>query len=304
MIIPSKIVILINWLNEKIKEIQRNKCLGWILLISSYIYPIILIYLSWEEIRVIKWDNLIGNFLLSFLLYSSSLLLQSINWTLVVNGSILIFLQDSEIFFQTLLMRRLPGGFWHWLGRINLYSANDLGNKNNIIKANLYEWSALILTGLTFYLFLTHYLAGTIIYVVVFLILLKMKTKTQKVAINNYFLVFVITISYLICWFFGGVIVQVLSTNLINSQGLTLITSCKTWALTGSVGSLTFFLPNGLFVREISFIALLSQILEFSEIILLALLVRLLFTFSDIIGSTGALLGIKLFRHIKSKNNY
>lgn len=300
MIIPEKITLFLKCFFDKLKELQKNKWLGRILLISSYIYPLILIYLSWEEINEINWDSFIDNLLLSFLFYSSSLLLQSMNWTVVVNGNLTNYLQDSEIFFHTLLMRRLPGGFWHWLGRINLYAANDLKDNNNIIKANIYEWTALILTGLTVFLLLTHYIAGIVAFVVVFLILLKMKTKSQKWTMSGYVLIFGIIISYMFCWFIGGVIIQVLSTNLNYSQALPLLTSCKTWALTGAVGMLTFFLPNGLFVRELSFTALLSSLLDFSEIIFLALLVRLLFTFSDIIGSSAVLLGIKISKNIKS----
>ena len=302
MTISRKIALILNFFINKFKELQKNKWLGRVLLFFSYVYPIVLIYLSWEEIREIKWDSLIENFLLSFLFYTSSLLLQSMNWTVVVNGNLCTYLQDSEIYFRSLLMRRLPGGFWHWLGRINLYASSDLRNKERIVKANFYEWWALSLTGFTFYLLITHYLAGTIAYVVLFLFLFSMKIKRQQKTLIEFLWNFGITIAYMLCWFLGGVIIQILSTNLNNSRALTLLTSCKTWALTGAFGTLTFFLPSGLFIRELSFTALLSPVLEFSEIIFLALLVRLLFTIGDIIGSTAVLVAIKLIIIIKSKN--
>jgi len=294
--ISNKIIFILN----KLKRIQRNKWFGRMLLIFSFFYPIGLIYLSWEEIKELKWDSLFYSFSISFLLYLVSLLFQSLNWSIIVNGNLSDFIHDSEIYFRTVLMRRLPGGFWHWLGRINFYNVDDIKDKNKIIRANVSEWGALILTGISTFLFVKNYIAGILSFIITFAVLLILRIHAHGRSFNDFLWGLFLVCSYTICWILGGLILNILTSDMILINSLPLKVAFSTWALTGTTGTLVFFLPSGIFIREFSLTALLLPYLGISNIILLALLLRLIFTFSDIIGSLMGLGGIRLIKKLNS----
>ena len=50
-----------------------------------------------------------------------------------------------EIYARMILVRRLPGGIWHWLGRATLYTATTSVRTKVVLFGNLMEWGMLIL---------------------------------------------------------------------------------------------------------------------------------------------------------------
>ena len=149
----NKLKKIRDFFTKIISTIKGNRLLGTILTILSIIYPIILFSLSWNEIKKIETINptLV---LSSAILYIFSTFIQMLNWIIILKGQFKNIQSDMRIYFKTLLMQRLPGGFWQWVGRINLYNNNDdqSFSSNQTLHASIYERITLIASGLICYL--------------------------------------------------------------------------------------------------------------------------------------------------------
>ena len=285
-----------------LQALRANPWFSRTLFLFSILYPLALLYFSRSEIANISWKTVWVNFLVCLGLYYLSMLLQCLNWSLILHGHTRDLLENSEIYFKTLLMRRLPGGFWHWLGRSNLYS--DLGTVEgpDLSRANLREWLGLILTGLACFAATVNLFLGIAVFIMSWLAVSFIVGRQKTSAPARPVLMLIVFAIYVVCWFLGALILKVLLTGIAAPAGVPFMLSLKVWSLSGAVATLAFFMPNGALIREFTLSALLAPWFDLPKVLLLALQIRIVFTVSDVLFALLSLQILKWVRQGKSSS--
>lgn len=289
-------------IKARVNALRGNPWFSRLLFFFSVLYLVALLYLSRSEIKNIHWDAVWVSFLFCGGLYYVSMVLLCINWSIILDGNTRHFRNNSEIYFRTLLMRRLPGGFWHWLGRSNLYG--DLGtvNSTDLGRANLSEWLGLILTGLSCFVATINVYLGVVAFILSWLILAFGLGRQNKSAPTRPVLMLFVFAIYIACWVLGALILNILLNGIIAPASASLLLSLKVWSLSGAVATLAFFMPNGALIREFTLSALLTPWFELPKIIMLALQIRIIFTVSDILFALLSLQFLKWIGGGKSRS--
>lgn len=283
-----------------LSTLRQNPLIAKALQVLSYVYPLALLIISRKEILRIQWQTFIPLFLICLLLYYTSMLLQCLNWSLLVDQNLKRLQFNSQVYFQTILMKRLPGGFWHWLGRNKLY--NSEGNsetEKQLRQSNLYEWLILILTGFSSYLSTKHLWIGVLCILATILLsvyLLQRRHLGWKMVI---WMGILSNMLYLLCWLIGAWVLFLLLEN-INPTAVSFSVSMAAWGLSGAFGMLFFFMPSGAIVRDLSLTALLSTYINPTQVALVALEIRIIFTLGEVLWSLFNLQIIKLLQKRKA----
>ncbi|MDF1520274.1 MAG: hypothetical protein P1P73_07310 [Brevefilum sp.] len=282
MKLSDSVRALVQRISKIITALQLNEKINAFLIAFSYLYPIILIAISWKDIGDLDINNFAKPFLLSMLFGFVSLILQAMNWDIIVGNKYSNLTNNIEIYFKTLLMRRLPGGFWHWHGRVSLYNNAIEQKSNKIGKANTIEFLGLVLSGATTFLLVEHFYWGWVLFIFSYLVMFHLEREKFSNDVSKYLVPLILLFSYMICWFMGGLILDTLLTYISPTISITLLKSISFWVITGTVGTVFFFMPvTGIF-RELTLTALLSPYLDFSKIILLSLLIRVILYLGDV----------------------
>ena len=292
------------WMDRIRSLAQGLRAKPWIsrlLLALSILYILLLLYLSRSEIQNIDWGSFGARFAICAGLYYLSMLLQNLNWSLIVDQNTRGLRENSEIYFNTLLMKRLPGGFWHWLGRSNMYAEKEKTPANNLVKSNLIEWLSLILTGLCCYVATLTIWGGIAILVLSAGVILRLGRNPSRSNLQSLPRVFLMLGLYLACWLLGARIMDILLDGIIAPQTSPFLLSIKTWSLSGSVATFVFFLPNGALIREFTLTALLTPYYDLPKVVMLALQIRLVFTLSEVVFSLLSLQLIRLSQRLTDR---
>ncbi|HPT24435.1 MAG: hypothetical protein VB029_06635 [Anaerolineaceae bacterium] len=291
----SKVFTGLEKIKTRVNALRGNPWFSRLLFLLSILYLLALLFLSRSEVANINWRTVWVSFLVCMGLYYLSMLFQCLNWSLILHGHTRDLRENSEIYFKTLLMRRLPGGFWHWLGRSNLYG--DLGtvNSTDLGRANLSEWLGLILTGLSCFVATINVYLGLAAFFLSWLILAFGLGRQNKSAPGRPVLMLFILAIYIACWVLGALILNILLNGIIAPANASLLLALKVWSLSGAVATLAFFMPNGALIREFTLSALLTPWFELPKVIMLALQIRIIFTISDILF---ALLSLQILKWI------
>jgi hypothetical protein len=273
-----------------IQKVKNSKVLLLSLTLLSIAYPILLICLSWDEIIRIKNVNL-SFLIISFVLYLTSTIIQSLNWTIILKRPLKKFFEDVLIYSRTLLMQRLPGGFWQWIGRINIYESKTSVSSKTTFTAIFYERITLIASGFVSFLLFNNILLGFAGIIIIWILLSLWKRKDHPHFSDSLFYQSVHIFSYIICWILGGLLLHTIIVSLYPNIIFSVNKSIVIWSITGMLGLVFFFLPGGIGIRELSLSTLLMPELDFSQTILISLSLRILFLSSDLlIGLMGILL--------------
>lgn len=291
---------------NRIKTIGKNPLLNKLMFLSSVVYTFLLLFLSRAEIKSINWDSFLDVSVISFLLYFQSLFLQSINWSISLDGNLSKFSKNSEAFYRSLLLQRIPGGFWHWLGRVNYYREDESGlskhGNNKVAIANLYEWLLFILTGVSIFFWTKNHLLGIIASVVSVILIFSLFRRIDQKDHSNPALPFLTILIMLIRWGMGFLTLLLLINNIIYPDTVSSTFVLSTWTLSSSVGMATFFFPNGGLVRDFTLTTLLTPIIPLQKIFLLAAELRIIFLVSDLLSSGISLTILRVLRG-KAKAN-
>ena len=291
-----KISKWINALVDAIKRLRNNPTFSKVLGVISIIYPLILIYFSRDEISNLDWSTFLSIFLVCILIYNISMSLQNLSWSLIVDGSLANYWFNSAVYFKTILMKRLPGGVWHWLGRANLYDIQQSSERNSITRANLTEWLLLILCGLSGFAFTINHWVGIASLVLTIVVGFFLLLQGDRKRIHSLLLSIILNVTYSICWLVGGLILHWLLVS-VNSPGyVSFQYSFGTWCLSSAIGMFFFFFPSGALIRDFSLSALLSKHYEPAKFLLVILQVRIIFLAADFLWSFLSLQLIKLIR--------
>lgn len=283
-----------------LKHLQSKPIFARTLLFFSIFYTASLFYLSLDEIKRINWSDLYPTLLICFLLVALSTCLQAISWGFLMNRALILGKYDLLVYFKTILMKRLPGGIWHWMGRNQLYADSTEKKGNYVTKGNALEWLGLCLSGISLHLITYNVYSGIIFGIALFLlyfIIIKRwlgQAKPLKLSLAIY-------ITYFICWALGSLLLFLLIRGGHKEIFFSFQQATQTWTATGVITTLFFFLPSGVIVKELTLASLLNGVLPIKAILLLSLQLRILMLISEvIIGLSGYFLLIHNSKDIKA----
>jgi hypothetical protein len=271
---------------------SRGRWVGYVLTGLAVIYLGGVLLYSGLKFPVIDWNAYLLASFATIGLYLVSLLPQFFVWIRLFSSHHRVGWRDMEIYARMILVRRLPGGIWHWLGRATLYTALTSVRTEVVLFGNLMEWGMLILIAggisaielLSFsagvrILLTTLAVAGAIALAVTWQPRARAWWLRLAEAVLWVFL-------YGFAWFIGGFILYIFA-RASGANQLNLATAVGLWSLTGGVSMIITILPV-IGVQEVSLVFLLQPYLPASVALLVALLFRLLFTLSDVLwGLTG-----------------
>ncbi len=279
---------------ERIGASQTNrKWLGRVLNIAAILYIGALVLYLQVWTFDLDWGSLFPVVVLILFIYLLSVIIQYFVWTRIIATIRQTSLRDVEIYSRTMLMRRLPGLPWHWIGGTALYTASTDVPGRSVLSAYLGEWFLLLLAGLTLLAGIqttTTHLIRLLIFIPLFTFTLAfsliLQPKTRHFPRKVIEGIGWISI-YSTAWVLGGLILFLL-VNELAPESLAFYDAVQIWIIAGGAGMLTAVLPSGFGIREISLTFLLSPLLGAPLALLVALLIRLLFILAEIVwGATG-----------------
>ena len=279
---------------EKMKKLRADPRFSKLLSVFSVVYPLALFYLSRNEILSLEWGSFFRVLLISLLIYYVSMFSQNVVWSLIVDSNLSRFWFNSKVYFETVLMKRLPGGIWHWLGRLSIYEVNYPDENSSVSKSNFIEWLVLILTGFVGYIFTFNPIPGAVSLLITISVTTWLLHKGDEPLSRPILLSVVIVSLYVLCWLAGGLILHYLLIGAQPDSLITFKTSFATWCLSSAIAMLFFFFPSGSLIRDFSLGALLTNIIEPAKVILVILQVRVIFFVADFLWSFLSLQLIKL----------
>jgi hypothetical protein len=299
-ILPQR--LLETWANTINNLRKRWRWLGYALSIIALIYLIGIIIYGGYQLQEFHWKAFGVALLIALGLYLVSLIIQFIVWGRMLSFHQKIDWRDIIIYSRVILLRRLPGGFWHWLDRTAMYSETEKVPGRVVLSANFMEWAMLLcVAGAIVSIRLREispflgWLAPIILvsFALAFGIQWQPDTKSPLFRVLESGLWITI---YIFAWILGGIIIF-LYTNTAGGNFITWEGAVWVWAVAGGSSLLLFIFPTGLGIREITMTWLLQPYLSPANAFLVAILVRLTFTFADILwGLVGLGLSHRIHR--------
>lgn len=259
-------------------------------------------------LKYLNWKAYGKSILLMLGLYLLSLGVQFAIWVRIIAAHHRSGWLDMAIYARMLVLRGLPGGIWHWLGRISMYVSQTAIPPRTVTLANFLEWAVFTLCGLSFYaltlplwplgggLFLAA--SGCALWLV--FQWLSSMTPARRLLEGVLWLV-----AYLSAWALGGLILHLSIRVLTPAYVLSPALVFRAWGLTGSLGMLTALLPSSFGVREVTLLWALQAYMSPSLALLIGLFIRALYALADTLwglaGWLGYEAGVRLYGALKSK---
>ncbi|GAB4500578.1 MAG: hypothetical protein Fur0035_01180 [Anaerolineales bacterium] len=238
----------------------------------------------------IDWKAYGGAISASMALYLASLILQFIVWARIIFFHHKTGWEDVSIFARTILMRSLPGGAWHWVGRISMYSGGGEVSTRVVIAGNFLEWALITLSGLMVFFatligwprLLAVFAACAALALAVFWQPAERKWAARLVEAILWIVL------YSLMWALAAGILYLMTKAVAGSGYLSEWESLKVWTLTGSLSMLVTMLPSSLGIREVTLVWMLQSVLNPSIALLIALMLRIIYTLADVVwGMAG-----------------
>jgi hypothetical protein len=258
---------------------------GYLLTLAAIAYLVYTLARGELQLRELDWENYGAALAGSLGFYLVSLLIQFHLWGRLLSAHRRIGWQDFEIYSRAVLMRSLPGGAWHWFGRITMYSGSTEVPTRVVVMGNFLEWALQILVGAAIFLALINIpvaaILGPLALTGAALALgaawqPAARSWPQRLAESGLWVCL-----YVVVWLAGAAILYLLIWAASLSGGVGIQDAIYIWTFSGSLSMLIIFLPSSLGIREISLVALLQPFIEPSTALVVALLIRVLFMFAD-----------------------
>jgi hypothetical protein len=276
------------WNTTSIFMRTRGRLVGYALTALAVVYLGGVLFYNGLKIPVIDWHAYWLASLGTLGLYLVSLLLQLFVWTRLLSFHHAVGWRDMEIYSRMILVRRLPGGIWHWFGRASLYSATTSVSTKVVLYGNLLEWGMLLLIAGSISaielvalppsarMLLSAFCVGCTIALAV-IWQPRERAWWGRIAESTLW-----TFLYGCAWLIGGIILYLVS-RAAGANHLEWTTAVSVWALAGGVSMIITIVPV-IGIQEVSLVYLLQPHLPVSATLIVALLLRLLFTLSDVLG--------------------
>ncbi len=281
------------WVNITRHVQTRLKWLGYVLTAGAGLYLVALLIISGKQFREIPLQDFWQAIIVTLFLYLASLGVQFFIWVRVISFHHRVSWQDVAIYARVILLRRLPGGVWHWLGRTTMYAEAAQLPAKTVMLANFLEWALLILVALSITIagldnlapWLRVGLSAFILGLCVWLVWNWQPNSRKKRWRLGEGLLW--TILYGLAWVLGGIIVFIFAQAAGNTA-LTWGRAVWVWAIAGGAGFFIVFIPAGLGIREITITLLLQPYLPTAGALLVAIAIRFIFVLSDLLwGGLG-----------------
>ncbi|MDP1547603.1 MAG: hypothetical protein Q8L87_16465 [Anaerolineales bacterium] len=289
------------WSSKKPKRSKLWRWLSFLLTIAMVAYLAYAFTQGGLRLDQIDWKAYGGAVLAVLGIYLMSLIIQFYVWTRIISFHRKVSWQDVDIYARMILMRSLPGGAWHWVGRISMYSGGTEVPTRVVVLGNFLEWALLTLSGVGIF-FTTLPLPGlgfplaALTFGAALALAISWQPATQKWTIRLAEGSLWIAL-YSMAWFLAAMILYIMAQAVAGSGQLDVMEILRACTFTGSLGMLISMLPSSLGVREISLVWMLQATLTPSVALLIALMLRILYTLADAIwGMIGWLISTLIMR--------
>ncbi len=276
--------------------------IGYLLTITAISYLIYIFFSDEIDLRSFNWREFGIAILISGGIFFISLVIQFIVWARMISFQRGITWKDVEIYSRMILIRRIPGGPWHWIGRTAMYSSStELPSRVSFLGSVL-EWTLMTLIGVAFLIAVTEgmelvirYLFIVAIYGLCMFLSIKWQPKHRSwlsrfIEASSWLLLY--TISWIL-----GFIIFLLVLQVIGEPNMTWQEAMRVWSITASIGMILVIMPATLGVIEVSLVWLLQPFLTQPVALLVAIMIRLIYIFSDAFwGLLGWLISRRLYR--------
>ena len=266
------------------RNFRNSRLVAPILSVISFIYIVLLLLYSFPALKAVDWNGIWKTILYCFFLIGFSLFTQFVCWSLFMEKGFDNILLHARVYFRTLIFRQIPGGIWHYFGRIQLYQDQIDKIEKKIAITALSEWIYLLTTGLAIYIYTINW-RFTILFVTasIFLLHVFVRSKSNKWSIKQWAISVLCYFLYLISWIIGATVLLLLTHLFLHNGSIKFLEVLKIWSISNNVSLLFYFLPSGLFFREFGLVIMLGKVMSTQSIIGVALLLRMLFIFSDVV---------------------
>jgi hypothetical protein len=273
------------WADKGKKRSKLWRWMSYILIAAMFAY--LLYSFTQGDLRLGQVDWLAyGGALLAVLgLYGLSLVVQFFTWMRIIAFYRKINLQDVDIYARTILMRSLPGGAWHWLGRISMYSGETETPTRVVVIGNFVEWLLITLCGLEIFLLTVGgwgYAGAVSVFAGALWLAYRVQPASRKwigkVAEGCLWLLL-----YHFAWLLAAGNLFLLTKAVAGPDQMAVGLALKATSLSGSLGMLVTMLPSSLGVRELSLLWLLQVSLTPGVALLIALMLRIIYTVADVV---------------------
>lgn len=271
-----------------------------------------LVYSQRQALLQYDWQFRPGPIILSFGLFSLTLLAASLVWGWIMNnlGSPISYWTHVRLYFITHVSRRIPGSLWYVAGRAYLYRQEGIDVRltslasaveyalilvSGLLSCLLFSFSLLLAQGVSPYLlagFLVVGLAG------LHPRILRQIFRLFRVDIGRLPFKAVLgwLVAYIGIWILGGMSLFAVATAIytlpLGSMGLVV----SSWMLSGLLSSLFMFMPSNMGVTEVSLSLLLSQVIPPGLAVVVAIAARICFTGYEFIWAMLWLIFPKVFK--------
>jgi hypothetical protein len=275
---------------------------------GAFLYLGILLYRSGLQVGMIPWKKYGEAGFLALLLYLFSLLVQFAVWGRMLSFYHQVGWQDAAIFSKALVLRRLPGGIWHWVGRATMYSGTTRVPGKVVLQANFVEWVMLLLVaagisvaGVSAIPWIARGPLSLLLLSCTAGLAYWWQPGSRSPALKAAE-AFLWTALYIISWISGGLIVLIFSMAT-GDTGLSWANAIWIWAVTGGSSLFLIIIPAGLGIREIALTWLLNPYFTPADSMIIAVLLRFTFTAADFLwGMLGWVIGRRYVRDEETKD--
>ncbi len=285
-------------LYEKIKTRRTWQIIGYLLSAMALLYAVGILVTGGQQIRqAIALSKVMPVVPMVLAMHFVSYLFQFFIWMRLLSFRYMVGWHDVEVYSRLVLLRFLPGGILQWLVRIGIYHVSTGIPGRTVVVANFVEWSILLLVGIGIHVMSDfgrsvwiQVSLGILPIVLALSIALQWQPESRPLRLR---LVESGTwiVLYATAWFLGGGIVMLL-VHAFGIYTLGIDEAVRAWTITGGIGMIVGILPISLGIREIALAWLLRPDVPEAIGLLVAFLLRFLFTLADTMwGMLGWLLG-------------
>jgi hypothetical protein len=275
------------WSSKRPKKSKIWQLLSLLLTIAMLAYLAYAFTKGKLRLSQVNWKEYYWAIVQVLVVYFFSLVIQFFVWTRIISHYRKATWLDVEIYARMILMRSLPGGAWHWVGRISMYSGSTDVPTRVVVLGNFLEWALLTLSGAGIYCLTLPIPAlgialAVLVFGAAFALGINWQPDARKMVVRItetcMWLVF-----YCFVWLLVTVILFIILRAIAGSGQFYAWEILRASTMTGSLGLLISMLPSSLGVREISLVWLLQAKLTPSVALLVALMLRIIYALADVI---------------------
>jgi hypothetical protein len=289
------------WSSKKPKPSKLWRWLSVALTFAMLVYLIYAFTLGGLRLNQINWTAYMGAILAVLGIYLLSLIAQFLVWARIIGFHRKVNWQDVDIYSRMILMRSLPGGAWQWIGRISMYSGGTNVPTRIVVIGNFLEWILFTLCGAAIFLITlpnpgVRLALASLILGVILLLAIRWQPVTRG-WVARFTEACLWVALYTLAWLLATAILYIMVQAVAGPGQLYPLEALKVWSFTGSLGMLVTMLPSSLGVRELSLVWFLHGQLTPSIALLIALMLRIIYTLADAIwGLIGWLISYLVLR--------